>query len=246
MSPQGPSPRQGPNNRTILWIVAVVAVVVLLVRSHHLSTFSVLAFVAFVPSIILHELTHGAVAHALGDDTAKRQGLLTWNPVKHIDPFGTVLIPALMALTTFGVLGWAKPMPWTRNRLRHSRRDDLLVYLSGPAVNALLALVFLVAYRYGVPLHDKFGFDLGPVWAQFLFYAGYINALLTILYLIPLPPLDGAAVVERFLPPQQLSEYQRIRPFTIFVPVALVLLFPQAFNHIFIPALNRWAQLAGV
>src|SRR5436853_964688 len=104
-------------------------------------------FVALVASIILHEISHGVVALWFGDDTAKRAGRLTLNPVPHIDPFGSIILPALGALAHVPVIGWAKPVPVNPNRLRHGRRDLLLVSLAGPASNFALAIVSAVVAR---------------------------------------------------------------------------------------------------
>jgi len=251
-TPPGPAPRPGPNPRTVAWVIAGVAVVAVLVRTHHVTTFSILLLCALIPSVILHEVSHGAVALIFGDDTAKRAGRLTLNPVPHIDPFGTIILPALLALSGLGVIGWAKPVPVNVSRLRHPRNEGVAVSLVGPAVNIALALVFGLAYRFGVPAQDKlFAFGAtgtlpGPVWAQYIFVLGYINVILAVFNLIPLPPLDGSAVVERLLPASALPTYYRIRPFTMFIPLIVVLLFPSVLQHIFDPALNEWGRVLGI
>jgi Zn-dependent protease len=249
-APQGPAPRQGPNPRTVAWIIAGVAVVVVLVRTHHISTFDILLLLALIPSVILHEISHGVAALAFGDDTAKRAGRLTLNPIPHIDPFGTIILPALLALSGAGVIGWAKPVPVNVSRLRHPRNEGVIVSLIGPAVNIALAVFFGLAWRYGVPFQDKIvtlatGQLSGPVWTQYLFVLGYINVLLAVFNLIPLPPLDGSAVLERLLPKSALPGYYRIRPFTMIIPLAIVLIFPSVLQHIFQPALNEWGRLLG-
>ncbi|HVC71497.1 MAG TPA: site-2 protease family protein [Acidimicrobiales bacterium] len=232
------------------WVIAGLALVVVLVRTHHISTFSILAFCALIPSVILHEVSHGAVALAFGDDTAKRAGRLTLNPISHIDPFGTIILPVLLSLSSFGIIGWAKPVPVNVSRLRHPRNEGVAVSLVGPAVNIVLAILFGLAYRFLVPFADKITFNPGglpgPTWAQFIFVAGYINVILAAFNLIPLPPLDGSAVLERLLPASALPVYYRIRPFTMFIPLGVVLLFPSALSHVFDPALNEWGRLLGI
>jgi Zn-dependent protease len=234
------------------WIIAGVALVAVLVRTHHISTFTILLLLALIPSVILHEISHGVVALAFGDDTAKRAGRLTLNPIPHIDPFGTIIVPVLLSLSGFGVIGWAKPVPVNVSRLRHPRNEGVAVSLVGPAVNIGLAVIFGLAYRFLVPLQDKLSYSgssplPGPTWAQYIFVLGYINVILAVFNLIPLPPLDGSAVVERLLPASMLPGYYRIRPFTMFIPLLIVVLDPSFLsNHIFIPAINDWGRVLGL
>jgi Zn-dependent protease len=170
------------------------------------------------------------------------------NPIPHIDPFGTIILPAILALSGAGVIGWAKPVPVNVSRLRHPRNEGVAVSLIGPAVNIALVLIFGFAYRYLVPVQDKFYTNLtsvlpGPVWAQYVFLLGYINVLLAVFNLIPLPPLDGSAVLERLLPASALPGYYRIRPFTMFIPLLIVVLDPSALQHLFNPVLNWYGRL---
>ncbi|HTZ07968.1 MAG TPA: site-2 protease family protein [Acidimicrobiales bacterium] len=230
-----------------------VAVLVLLVRVHRITSFELLMLGALIPSVILHEVSHGAVALACGDDTAKRAGRLTLNPVPHIDPFGTIILPAIMALSGVGILGYAKPVPVNIAGLRHPRNQAVLVSLVGPAVNILLALLCAAAVKHFVPAPVRQEAGLGspagvylsdlPGWAQYVFVAGFVNVILAAFNLIPLPPLDGSAVLERLLPRQALPHYYRLRPFTIFIPLAVVVLFPGALGHVFSPALSWFGHL---
>ena len=130
--------RNGP------WAVAIAAILVLIVveadRHHALHSEEVLFFVVLIPTIILHEVSHGVVANWCGDDTAKRAGRLSLNPIRHIDPIGTVLLPILLIVTTHLAFGWAKPVPIRVDRLRHPRNQAVLVGLAGPATNIVLAL----------------------------------------------------------------------------------------------------------
>jgi Zn-dependent protease len=249
-APQGPQ-RQGPNPRTVAWIVAGLALVIVLVRTHHIhiSTFEILLLCALIPSVILHEVSHGAMALFFGDDTAKRAGRLTLNPIPHIDPFGTIILPVILALTGAGVIGWAKPVPVNVSRLRHPRNEGVAVSLVGPAVNIVLVLIFGFAYRYLVPLQDKLscigncGASAGPLWIQYVFVLGYVNILLAVFNLIPLPPLDGSAVLERLLPASALPGYYRIRPFTIFIPLLIVVFDQSALQHLFNPVIDWYARI---
>jgi Zn-dependent protease len=235
-----------------IWLIAGVALLVVLLRTRTLNTFDLCFFGALVPSVILHEVSHGAVALAFGDDTAKRAGRLTLNPVRHIDPVGTIIVPVVLLLSVHSAFGYAKPVPVNVSRLRHPRNQGVLVSLVGPAVNIFLALVFGLAYAHVVPFSVKALVEqtgnvaLQPTWAQLVFAAGYVNVILAVFNLIPLPPLDGSAVVERFLPRTWLPGYYRIRPFTLFLPLILILFFPQALSDIFQPALNEWGRIVGI
>jgi Zn-dependent protease len=218
-----------------------VALVTVLVRAHKITTFEILLVAMVVPSVILHEVSHGAAALFFGDDTAKRAGRLTLNPIKHIDPFGTIILPVLLVLSQVGVIAYAKPVPVNVSRLRHPRNESVIVSLVGPAVNIVLAVVLGFAFKTLVsgmnPRIDAVN-HVGPLWPQLLFAAGFVNVLLAVFNLIPLPPLDGSAVLERLLPRSLLPGYYRIRPFTMFIPLVLVVVRPSALNSLF-----HWAFL---
>ena len=250
MSAWGPPPasgqprRQGLSPRATIWIIAGVALLAVLVRTHKITTFDILLFCALIPSVILHEVSHGAAALLFGDDTAKRAGRLTLNPVKHIDPFGTIILPVLLVLSGVGAFGYAKPVPVNVSRLRHPRNESVVVSLVGPAVNIVLAVAFGFAYKALVPLSIKAlpAFSLQPTWAQLLFVAGYVNVILAVFNLIPLPPLDGSAVLERLLPKSLIPGYYRIRPFTMFLPLIIIVLRPSALNSLFQWAFDHYAN----
>ena len=222
---------------------------VVLFRTHKITTFEVLFYISLIPSVILHEVSHGAVALAFGDDTAKRAGRLTLNPLKHIDPFGTIILPVLLILSRApGVIGYAKPVPVNVSRLRNSRNTSVVVSLVGPAVNIALAVVFGFAFKTFVAgsLQQDAANGVGSIWWQLLFVAGYVNVILAVFNLIPLPPLDGSAVVERLLPTGMLPGYYRIRPFTMFVPLIVVVLFPGSLSGLFNWALLHYASAVGI
>jgi len=250
-TPPGRPRGSGPNPRTVAWIVIGVAVVALLVRTHHLHITAVeLMYVgALIPSVILHEISHGAAAYAFGDDTAKRAGRLSLNPVRHVDPIGTFILPALLALSGHGVIGWARPVPVNVSRLRNPRNEGVVVSLVGPAVNIALAVVLGVAYRTFSNNPERLlagaGYLAGPTWLQFVFLAGLVNVFLAAFNLIPLPPLDGSVVIERLLPARLLPDYYRLRPLTIIIPLAIVLLFPSVIDDIFSPFIHLWTRAIG-
>src|SRR5580698_10075695 len=165
----GASRRQpmSTSQKQTLWLIAGALVLILLVRSHHITTDTIIFFAVIVPSIILHEISHGWVARACGDETAARAGRLSLNPMVHVDPVGTLIVPALLALGGYGVFGWAKPVPVNTARLRSPRNQGVLVALAGPATNAVLAAIAAVVFVK--LLHPAFG--LGTV-DQIVYYFG--------------------------------------------------------------------------
>jgi Zn-dependent protease len=198
---------------------------------------SVLLFlVVLVPSVILHEVAHGVTALGFGDDTAKRAGRLTLNPLPHIDPFGTIILPALLAFTTGGAFGYAKPVPVNQSRMRRPRDHGLLVSLAGPATNVVLAIIAAVALRALLPTAGDLVLDL-------VFRFGIINVVLAAFNLLPIPPLDGSAIVERLLPRRLLPQWRRLRQYAMPVLLLLVLLLPGVLSRVFDVARGLWLQL---
>jgi Zn-dependent protease len=232
-----------------LWIIAGVVVFIALYRSHHITQSEVIVFCVIVPSIILHEVSHGWVANAFGDDTAKRAGRLTLNPIAHVDPVGTLIVPALLSLASAGVFGWAKPVPVNTSRLRSPRNQGVLVSLAGPATNAVIAaisaVVFIKVIRPGLP---PVGF---PIGAEIVFYIGLVNVWLCIFNLIPIPPLDGSVLFERLLPARYWPTYLRYRQYTMPILLGLVLLNFFLYPHgpitwLFDQLFNWWTNVLGI
>ena len=206
-----------------LWIGAGVIFLIALVAHHNITSTEIIIFCVMVPSIILHEVSHGVVANAFGDDTAKRAGRLTLNPGPHIDPVGTLIVPALLSLGGVGFFGWAKPVPVNVGRLRHPRNEGVVVSLAGPAMNAALAAVFglLFVHFARATVISTQNFSVG---AQILFYASLVNVGLCAFNLIPIPPLDGSVLFERLLPRSWWPGYLRYRQYTMPILLGLVLL----------------------
>ncbi len=196
-------------------------------------------FLAIVPSIVLHEVSHGYVAYHFGDPTAKENHRLTLNPLRHVDPFGTVLLPALLIFSHLPAFGYAKPVPVNISRLRNPRRQSLYVSLAGPAVNVVLSGVGWVISE--VAIH------LNTFWLlQFGVSLGLVNLTLAVFNMLPIPPLDGSAIIERFVPRHRLPDYYRFRMKAL--PIVMVLIIADSlFFHVGTSALaslqNWWLRL---
>ena len=215
--------------------------VVALVVRQVITTDTVLILAVLFGSVILHEVSHGAVANHFGDDTAKRAGRLTLNPVSHIDVFGTLILPAILVLAGGRPFGWAKPVPVTPSKLRSPRNHSLVVSLAGPAVNVALALLAALALRAVLPAQSPVGeVSLG---VQLLINMGLVNVVLAVFNLIPIPPLDGSAMVERLLPATWWPGYLRLRQYSMVLLLVLVLMLPNALDRVFEPAIRFWANL---
>ena len=175
-------------------------------------------FLAIVPSILLHEVSHGYVANLCGDPTAKESHRLTLNPLRHIDPFGTVLLPALLIISGLPAFGYAKPVPVNVSRLRKPRTQSLYVSLAGPLVNILLSALGFAICEFAIHVtRNQFTFDVGE-------YLGLVNLTLAVFNLLPIPPLDGSAIIERFVPNRHLPRYYHFRARALPVVMALIIL----------------------
>ena len=182
-----------------------------------------LVAVAILPllfAITVHEVAHGWVAKKFGDPTAQRLGRLTLNPLKHIDPVGTILVPGLLLLLGGFVFGWAKPVPVTWENLRHPKRDMAIVAAAGPGANLVMAFFWAVIARIGMQLGSQSWVGL-PMQYMGLFGIE-INSIFMILNLLPLPPLDGGRVAVGLLPGPWAWQLARIEPFGFFILLALL------------------------
>ncbi|MCD6223451.1 MAG: site-2 protease family protein [Deltaproteobacteria bacterium] len=187
----------------------------------------ILAIVILIFSIVVHEVMHGYVAYKLGDSTAKFMGRLTLNPIPHIDLLGTIIIPLLLIVSRSPILfGWAKPVPVNFNNLRNPKKDSVYVALAGPASNFVLAIVFAIFF------HLLSFLSLNIVF----WYGVYINLILGIFNLIPIPPLDGGRIAVGLLPLRYSYMLQRIEPFGIYIVV--ILLFLGFFSYTIFPLVN--------
>jgi Zn-dependent protease len=188
--------------------------------------------IPLVVAIVLHEISHGWVANAFGDPTAREQGRLSLNPIRHVDPVGTIALPLVLAVSGAPVFGWAKPVPVVARRMRRPRLHMMLVALAGPGMNLFLALVAAIALALLLPAVPPGG---GAAWLFVIlnlinFVA--INIFLAVFNLLPLPPFDGGHVVEGLLPRRLVRHYAKLArlgfPLLIFFLLVLPMLAPEA------------------
>lgn len=179
--------------------------------------------VPLVVAIVLHEVSHGWVAYAFGDPTAQQQRRLSINPVRHVDPVGTILLPLVLAIAHAPIFGWAKPVPVVAARMRHPRWQMPLVALAGPGMNLLLAT--LGAVTLGLLAANAEGDTakfLGEVLVNFIL----VNVFLALFNLLPLPPFDGGHVVEGLLPRRLLPAWARLAKVAFPVAILLIVVLP--------------------
>jgi Zn-dependent protease len=200
----------------------------------------VISLFAVLFAITIHEASHGWAAWRMGDPTAYAMGRVTLNPVAHIDPFGTIILPVLLVVVGAPAFGWAKPVPVNPYNLRNPRRDNLWISLAGPASNltaataALVLLVFLKLLSPGLTgflrgfllYRQEFPRGFFPLegLALILFFFALINAYLAFFNLIPIPPLDGGGILAGMLSDRGAEKLDRIRPFGFLIILALIYL----------------------
>ncbi len=191
----------------------------------------VLVVVPILAAVIFHEVAHGVVALWLGDDTASRLGRLTLNPLPHIDPIGTILMPAMLLFAGAPVFGYARPVPVDFSRLRHPRRDSVLVAAAGPGTNLLLATASAFVFRFiASRLSDVSAETAGPVvmhvlvpLAQMAQASVVINVSLAVFNMLPLSPLDGGRVLTGLLPRAQARLVAAVEPFGFVILAVLIM-----------------------
>ncbi len=219
-------------------------------------------FVALIFALSFHECAHAWTASYFGDQTARMLGRVTLNPIKHIDPLGSVILPLVSAFAHFPLIGWAKPTPVTTRNLRNIKRDDILVTLAGPASNVLLAtlsLILLLIMKHVVPggavavlnaallsmrIEGATLAGQGAIFpiALLLYSSIVINLLLAIFNLLPVPPLDGSRILRHYLPYKALQMYDNIGGFANLI-ILYALMRTGVLNIFYAPAFHLFNRL---
>ena len=179
--------------------------------------------VIFLFAIIFHEFFHGRIAYALGDDTAKLSGRVTLNPIPHIDPFGTIILPIMSFLMGGFIIGWAKPVPYNPYNLKNPRSDSAKIGAAGPIGNFLLAGIcsFLLWIILSLNI---FPYNARTFAAHILVFSIFANILLAVFNLLPVPPLDGSKILAALLPERGVELLERIQPFSFMIIIVLFML----------------------
>ena len=205
----------------------------------HIDEQTIIYFGCLVVAVILHEISHGVVALWFGDHTAKDAGRLTLNPVAHVDPFGTLILPAMGAIIGLPVFGYAKPVPVNPVRLHKPRRDMLYVSIAGPVTNLTLMVAAAFAARAAFENGPRvLTYDQLPLGTRVLFSFALVNLLLGVFNLLPIPPLDGSALLERLLPARWLPTWYKFRPYGLLLILVLVFGF-SALSKVLSPLQDR-------
>lgn len=186
-------------------------------------------------AVSLHEAAHAWMADRKGDPTARLMGRLTFNPFKHVDPVGTILVPALMLTFTGFAFGWAKPVPVDVRNLKNPKKDMMWVALAGPVSNFIMAFLWAIFLYVSLFFHDS-----RSALSLFILYvpiAGItINVILGVLNLLPIPPLDGGRILAGLLSGQALKQYSKIEPYGFFIIIGLML--TGLLSHIIFPVIS--------
>lgn len=180
----------------------------------------IFSIAVLIMSVVIHEVSHGVAANSLGDPTAKYEGRLTLNPLKHLDPFGSVLLPAILVfIKSPFIFGYAKPVPYNPYNLRNQKWGPAIVGAAGPASNILVAVIFAAVLRF-------FGELGGPAFGGIVLWLMQINIWLAIFNLIPIPPLDGSKLLFSLLPAKLYGLELALEQYGFFILIILIFLAP--------------------
>ena len=199
------------------------------------SQFFIVAVIPILFAIVLHEVAHGWTAYKLGDRTAMMLGRLSLNPIKHIDPIGTILVPIVLYLTAGFIFGWAKPVPIDWRNLKNPKRDTALVAIAGPAANLAMALFWGIIIFIATSLSSGLSSFYAPL-ANMAAIGIFINILLMIFNLIPIPPTDGGRIAVSLLPANLGRLLSNIEPFGLLIIVFLIV--SGFFSNFILPITN--------
>ena len=200
-------------------------------------------------SVIAHEIAHGYAALKQGDPTAYQLGRLTWNPVKHIDPFFTIILPLVMIIAGQGVLGGAKPVPVNPRNYRNFKRGDIIVSLAGVATNLAISIgcIILIALLGALVRVAPDARSVAEIAQGILVYGVYLNWILIIFNLLPIPPLDGSHVMKYLLPPAWSLQYTHFGGrFGFFILIGLMVMAPGILGTLLYPAVAMAELLLGI
>ena len=194
----------------------------------------IIVLVIIVASVILHELAHGIVAYWLGDRTAKDAGRLSLNPLKHIDPYMSILVPVVLYLLNAPVFGGAKPVPINTHKLKWGEWGMALVAIAGPFTNLLLAFIFFVIGHFTGWLYGTGSEAVAFIFTEFIF----VNLGFAVFNILPIPPLDGSRVLYAISPDGFRNILQNIEQYGIIIVYAMILLFGEVFSHLMVGSMN--------
>lgn len=187
------------------------------------------SILSFIPVIVVHEVAHGFAAYKLGDPTAKAAGRLSLNPIKHIDPFGTVILPLLLMILHWPIFGYAKPVPYNPTYFKDPRRGDAITGLAGPLANlcmALIAAIIMQILHAALPPLVLFSGAMYYVYAMFLPIFILVNLYLMFFNLLPIPPLDGSSIIALFIPEKKLAKWYSIQHYAFPIFMICIIVVP--------------------
>ncbi len=211
-----------------------------MVPYRHMRTvlYYLIQFLSFMFALSVHEASHAWVADRFGDSTARRLGRVTLNPIAHIDLFGTVIFPIILAVTGMPVFGWAKPVPVNPHNMGNPKRDSMWVSAAGPLSNLIVAAIGAMLLKL-IPYESTSLHIVGILISVLV----VINIFLAAFNLIPIPPLDGSGIVEGLLKGQVLDAYLKLRPYSMFILLGLIWFV--GLGKIVMPVLNFVLRLLG-